>query len=86
MQRNKEKQNGKDRDFFKKIGDIKNISCKYGDGKDRNCKSITELEEIKKWWQEHTDLYKKNLKDPDNQDGVVLTKSQISWSVKSYEI
>ena len=54
--------------------------------KDRNDKDITELEEIKRQWQEHKELYKKNLKDPDNQDGVVLTKSQISWSVKSNEI
>ena len=44
---------------------------------------LTEAEDIKKRWQEYTEeLYKKDLHDPDNQDGVI-TKSQTSWNVKS---
>ena len=38
---------------------------------DRNCKDLTEAEDIKKKWQEYTELYKKDLHDPDNHDGVV---------------
>ena len=39
--------------------------------KDRNCKDLMEAEEIKKRWQESTELYKKGLNDPDNYDGVI---------------
>ena len=40
--------------------------------KDRNSKDLTEAEEIKKRWQEYTDeLYKKDLNDPDNHDGMI---------------
>ena len=40
--------------------------------KDRNGRDLTEAEDIKKWWQEHTEeLYKKDLHDPDNHDGVI---------------
>ena len=72
---------GKNRDFFKKIGDIKEHFMQGWTWmdmvKDRNDKDITEQEEIKKQWQEHTEeLYQKNLKDPDNQDHVVLTKTR----------
>ena len=51
--------------------------------KDRKGKDLTEAEEIKKRWQEYTELYQKSINDPDNHDGVVTTSSQISWSVKS---
>ena len=45
---------------------------------------LTEAEDIKKKWQEYTEeLYKKDLQDPDNHDGVILTQSQTSWNVKS---
>ena len=45
---------------------------------------LTEAEDIKKRWQEYTDeLYKKDLNDPDNHDGVVTCLEQTSWSVKS---
>ena len=45
---------------------------------------LTEAEDIKKDWQEYTEeLYKKDLHDPDNHDGVITTYSQTSWSVKS---
>ena len=49
-----------------------NISCKDGQGKDRNDKDLTEAEAIKKRWQKYTELYKKGLNDPDNLNGVVI--------------
>ena len=62
---------GKTRDFFKKIRDIKGIShAKMGLIKDRNGRDLTEAEDIKKRWQEYTELYKKDLHDPDNHNGV----------------
>ena len=81
MQRNRGKQqNGKSRYLFKK----RNISSKDGHDKGRNVKDITEAEEIKKKWQEHTEeIGKKGLNDPDNHNGVSLTQSQTSWNVKS---
>ena len=61
---------GKTRDFFKKIRDTKGIShAKMGLIKDRNGRDLTEAEDIKKRWQEYTELYKKDLHDPDNHDG-----------------
>ena len=60
-----------------------------GSIKDRNGMDLTEAEDIKKRWQEYTEeLYKKDLQDQDNDDGVImmvwsLTKSQTSWNVKS---
>ena len=76
---------GKTRDFFKKIRDTKGIfRAKMGSIKDRNGMDLTEAEDIKKDWQEYTEeLYKKDLHDPDNHDGVITTYSQTSWSVKS---
>ena len=51
--------------------------------KDRNCIDLTEAEDIKKRWQEYIEeLYKKDLHDPDNHDGVI-TQSQTSWNAKS---
>ena len=62
---------GKTRDLFKKIRDMKGtFHAKMGPIKDRNGNDLTETEEIKKW-QEHTELYKKGLNDPDNHNGVV---------------
>ena len=63
---------GKTRDLFKKIRDIKGIfHAKMGTIKDRNGMDLTEAEGIKKRWQEYTEeLYKKDLQDPDNRDGV----------------
>ena len=60
-------------DLFKKIGDTKEIfHAKMGTVKDRNSKELTEAEGIKKMWQEYTkELYKKDLYDPDNQNGVI---------------
>ena len=63
---------GKTRDFFKKIRDTKGIfHAKMGTIKDQNGKDLTEAEEIKKRWQEYTELHKKDLNDPDNHDPVI---------------
>ena len=64
---------GKTRDFFKKIRDSKGtFHAKMGTVKDRNKLDLTEAEDIKKRWQEYTEVpYKKSLNDPDNYDSVV---------------
>ena len=57
---------GKTRDLFKKIRDTKGtVHVRIGTIKDRSSKDLTEAEEIKKQWQEYTELYKKGLNDPD---------------------
>jgi len=62
----------KTRDLFKKIRDTKGIfHAKMGSIKDRNGMDLTEAEDNKKRWQEYTELYKKDLHDPDNHDGVI---------------
>ena len=63
---------GKTRDLFKKIRDTKGIfHAKMGKIKARNSMDQTEAEDIKKRWQEYTELYKKDIHDPDNHDGVI---------------
>ena len=64
---------GKTRDLFKKIRDTKGtFHAKMGTIKDRNGTDLTEAEDFKKRWQEYTEqLYKKDLHDPDNHDGVI---------------
>ena len=64
---------GKTRDLFKRIRDTKGtFHAKMGAIKDRNGMDLTEAEDIKKRWQEYTEeLYKKDLHDPDNHDGVI---------------
>ena len=64
---------GKTRDLFKKIRATKGtFRAKMGSIKDRNCIDLTEAESIKKRWQEDTEeLYKKDLHDPDNHNGVI---------------
>ena len=77
---------GKTRDLFKKIRDAEGtFHAKMGTINDRNDMDLTEAEEIKKSWQEYTELYKKGLNDPDNHDGVVthLSSVQFSHSVMS---
>ena len=63
---------GKTRDLFKKIRDTKGtFHAKMGSIKDRNDMDLREVEDIKKTWQEYTEeLYKKDLHDQDNHDGV----------------
>ena len=65
---------GKTRDLFKKIRDIKGtFHAKMGSVKNKNGMDLTEAEDIKKRWQEYTEeLYKKDLHDQDNHDGVII--------------
>ena len=82
---------GKTRDLFKKIRDIKGtFHANMGTIKDRNGMDITEAEDIKKRWQEYTgELYKKNLHDPDNHDGVIthlepdILEYEVKWASES---
>ena len=63
---------GKTRNLFKKIRDTKGtFHAEMGTIKNRNGRDLTEAENIKKRWQEYTELYKKDLHDPDNHDGVI---------------
>ena len=86
MQRNRGKNKiGKTRDIFKKIRYTKGIfHAKMGTIKDRNSKDLTEAEQIKKRWHEYTELYKKDLHDPDNHDDVIthLKPDILEWEVK----
>jgi len=82
---------GKTRDLFKKITDTKGtFHTKMGSKKDRNGVDLTEEEDIKKRWQEYTEeLYKKDLNDPNNHDGVIthletdILESEIKWALGS---
>ena len=76
---------GNTRDLFKKIRDTKRIfHAKISSIKDRNGMDLTGAEDIKKRWQEYTEeLYKKDLHDPDNHDGVITHLEPDSWNVKS---
>ena len=77
---------GKTRDLFKKIRDTKGrLHAKMGSIKDRNGMRLTEAENIKKRWQEHTEeLYKKDLHHPDNHDSVItdLEPDILEWEAK----
>ena len=75
---------GKTRDLFKKIRDNKGtFHAKMDSKKDRNGLDLTEAEDIKKRWQEYKEeLYKKDLHDTDNHDGVII-HLEPSWNVKS---
>ena len=81
---------GKTRDLFKKIRVTKGtFHAKMGSIKDRNGMDLTEAEDIKKRWQEYTELYKKDLHDPDNHDGVIIhlqpdiLECEIKWALGS---
>ena len=81
----------KTRDLFKKIRDIKGtFHAKMGSIKDRNGMDLTEAEETKKRWQEYTEeLYKRDLYDPDNHDGVIthleldIPECKVKWALGS---
>ena len=77
---------GKTRDLFKKTRANKGtFHAKMGSIKDRNCMDLTESEDTKKRWQEYIEeLYKKDLHDPDNHDGVIthLEPDILEWEVK----
>ena len=84
---------GKTRDLFKKIRDTKEtFHAKMGLIKDRNGRDPTEAEDIKKWWQEYAELYKKDLDDPDNHEVVIthlepdILECEIKWNVKLVEV
>ena len=81
---------GKTRDLVKKIRDTKGtLHAKMGSIKDRNGVDLTEAEDIKKRWQKYTELYKKDLCDPDNQDGVIthlepdILECEVKWALGS---
>ena len=81
---------GKTRHLFKKIRYTKGIfHAKMGSIKDRNGMDLTEAEDIKKRWQEYTELYKKDLHDPDNHDGVIthlepdILECEVKWALEN---
>ena len=83
---------GKTRDRFKKIRDTKGtVRAKMGTIKGRNSVELTEAEDIKifSWWQDNTELYKKDLDDPDNHDGVIthlqpdILECEVKWALGS---
>ena len=82
---------GKTRDLFKKTRDTKGtFHTKMGSVKDRNGVDLTEVEDMKKRWQEYTKkLYKKDLHDPDNHDGVIthlepdILECEVKWTLGS---
>ena len=79
---------GKTRDLFKKIRDIKGtFHAKMGTIKDRNGMDLTKAEDIKKWQEYTEELYKKDLNDPDNDDGVIthLEPDTLECEVKPQE-
>ena len=80
---------GKTRDLFKKIRDTKGtLHAKMGSIKDRNSMDLTEAEDSKKRQQEYTEeLYKKDLHDPVNHDGVIthvepdILECEVKWAL-----
>ena len=82
---------GKTRDLLKKIRGTKGIfHAKMGSIKDRNGRDLTGAEDIKKRWQKYTEeLYKKDLHDPDNHDGVIthlepdILECEVKWALES---
>ena len=91
MQRNEENRMGKTWDLFKKIRDTKGtFHAKMGSIKDRHGLDLTEADDIKKRWQEYTEeLYKKDLPDQDNHDGVItrpepdILECEVKWALES---
>ena len=76
---------GKTRDLFKKIRDTKGIfHAKMGTIKDRNSMDLTEAEDVKRWQEYTEELYKKDLHDPDNHNGVIthLELDNLEWKIK----
>ena len=81
---------GKNRDLFKKIRDTKGtFHAKMNSIKDSNDRDLTEAEDVKKRWQEYTELYKTELYDPDNHDGVIthlepdILECEVKWALGS---
>ena len=77
---------GKSRNLFKKIRDTKGtFHAKMGSVKDRNGMDLTEAEDIKRWQEYTEELYKKDLHDPNNQDGVITDLDPDILNVNSSE-
>ena len=81
---------GKTRDLFKKIRDTKGtFHAKMCSIKDRNGMDLTEAEEIKRWQEYTEELYRKDLHDPDNHDGVItdlepdILECEVKWALKA---
>ena len=75
---------GMTRDRFKKIRDTKGtFHAKMDSIKDKNGRDLSEAEDIKRWQEYTEELYRKDLHDPDNYDGVITHLEPISWNVKS---
>jgi hypothetical protein len=81
---------GKTRDLSKKIRDTKRtFHAKIGSIKDRNGMDLTEAEDIKRWQEYIEELYKKDLHDPDNHDGVIthlkpdILEGEVKWALES---
>ena len=81
---------GKTRDLLKKYRDIKGtFHAKMGSIKDRNGMDLTEAEDIKKRWQEYTELSKRDLHDPDSHDGVIthlepdILECEVKWALEA---
>ena len=81
---------GKTRELGKKIRNTKGtFHAKMGSIKDRNHMDLREAEDVKKRWQEYTELYKKELHDPDNYDGVIshlepdILECEVKWALES---
>ena len=81
---------GKTRDLFKKIRDTKGtFHAKMGSIKDRNGMDLTEAEDIKRWQEYTEELYKKDLQDQDNHDGVIthlepdILEYEVKWALES---
>ena len=79
---------GKTRDIFKKIRDTKGIfHAKMSSIKDGNGRNLTEAEDIKRWQEYTEELYKKDLHDPDNHDGVIthlepdILECKVKWAL-----
>ena len=90
-EREEDNRMGKTRDLFQKIRDTKGtFHAKMGTINDRNRRDLTEAEDIKKRWQEYTEeLYRKDIHNPDNHDGVIthlepdILECEVKWALGS---
>ena len=82
---------GKTRDLFKKIRDTKEtLDAKMGSIKDRNGMDLTEAEDIRRWQEYTEELYRKDLQDQDNHDGVIthlepdILECEVKWGLRKH--
>jgi len=80
----------KTRELFKEIRDTKGaFHAKVGSIKDRNCMDLTEAEDIRRWQEYTEELYKKDLHNPDNHNGVIthlepdIVECEVKWALES---